>query len=409
MKTTPSLLLVLILGGLLSVRPAVAQQTTAFTYQGQLRDGGTNANGAYAMTFKLFDAVSNGIQIGGTLASSPSLANGLFTVNLDFGGGAFNGTARWLEINVAGDTLTPRVQVLPTPYALYAGVAGTVTNGAIMNAQLAASAIATMNIQNNAVTTAQLAAGAVTTAQIADGSVTNRNLAANAVNATNIASGQVVKSLNGLGDVLTLEAGANVSIFTNGNALQMSAAVPNIQVFLSSGTFVVPTNVTRIRVEMWGGGGGGGSFGPETIGNITFYSPGGGGGAGAYAFNVFNVTPGASYVVNLGGGGGAGGAGGNTSFGGLISAGGGSGGTRGGVSVGVGGNGGLGSGGLINVGGGNGNVGGLPSSGFGGSGGSVWGGPAGGNGGDGPAVGGHGGDSGGSPRNGHPGLVLIHY
>jgi hypothetical protein len=39
-----------------------AQGTTAFTYQGQLRDGGTNANGAYTMIFKLYDAVTSGNQ-----------------------------------------------------------------------------------------------------------------------------------------------------------------------------------------------------------------------------------------------------------------------------------------------------------------------------------------------------------
>ena len=92
-------------------------------------------------------------------------------MDLDFGAGAFNGSARWLEINVDGDTLTPRVQVLPSPYALFVAVAATVTNGAIMNAQLAGNAVATANIQNNA----------ITTPLIADGAVTNRNLAANAV------------------------------------------------------------------------------------------------------------------------------------------------------------------------------------------------------------------------------------
>ena len=221
---------------------ADAQQTTAFTYQGQLRDGGTNANGTYAMTFKLYDAVSGGGQIGSTISNSATLANGLFTVNLDFGAGAFNGNARWLDITVATDTLTPRVQVLPTPYAQFAVVAATVTNGAIMNAQLAASAVATTNIQNNAITTTQIAGGAVT----------NRNLTANAVNATNISGGQVVKSLNGLTDAVSLSAGNNVTLTTNGNFLQISgAAVPNgIQVFTSSGTFTVPTNITRIMVEM---------------------------------------------------------------------------------------------------------------------------------------------------------------
>ena len=89
-------------------------------------------------------------------------------MNLDFGAGAFNGTARYLDITVTNagvtQTLSPRVQVMADPYAQFAAVAATVTNGAIMNPQLAASA----------------------------------------VNANNIAGGQVVKSLNGLSDAVSL-------------------------------------------------------------------------------------------------------------------------------------------------------------------------------------------------------------
>ncbi len=118
-------------------------------------------------------------------------------------------------------TLSPRVQVLPAPYAQFAAVAATVTNGAIMNAQLAGNAVNTTNIKNGAITTTQIAANAVT----------NANLAANAVNATNIASGQVVKTLNGLTDFVTLTNGANTALFTNGNALTISATVPNISAF----------------------------------------------------------------------------------------------------------------------------------------------------------------------------------
>jgi hypothetical protein len=51
--------------------------------------------------------------------------NGLFTVVIDFGGGAFNGAARWLEIGVrcpAGSgsytTLSPRQALRAAPYAL---------------------------------------------------------------------------------------------------------------------------------------------------------------------------------------------------------------------------------------------------------------------------------------------------
>ena len=187
------------------VSRASAQGTTAFTYQGELKDGGTNANGAYSMIFKLYDAVSAGNQVGSSITNNPTLANGLFSVNLDFGN-VFNGSACWLDITITNggvtQTLSPRVQVLPAPYAQFAAVAATVTNGAIMNAQLAANAFNTTNIQNNTITTAQLASGAVT----------NRNLTANAVNATNIAGGQVVKSLNGLADFVTLAAGPNVTL-----------------------------------------------------------------------------------------------------------------------------------------------------------------------------------------------------
>jgi len=48
------------------------------------------------------------------------VANGLFTAPLDFGAGAFDGDARWLQIGVEGNTLTPRQKLTATPYALFA-------------------------------------------------------------------------------------------------------------------------------------------------------------------------------------------------------------------------------------------------------------------------------------------------
>ena len=44
---------VFLLALLVGVNQAAAQDSTAFTYQGQLQDGGTNANGIYTMIFKL--------------------------------------------------------------------------------------------------------------------------------------------------------------------------------------------------------------------------------------------------------------------------------------------------------------------------------------------------------------------
>jgi len=173
--------LLLALTFLVGVNRVVAQGTTAFTYQGQLHDSSTNANGNYTMVFALYDSISGGNQIGSTLTTGPTIANGLFTVNLDFGAGAFTGAARWLDITIASQELSPRVQVLPTPYAQFAAVAATVTNGAIMNAQLASNAVNTTNIQNGAITITQIAAGAVT----------NANLTINAVATVNIQNAAV--------------------------------------------------------------------------------------------------------------------------------------------------------------------------------------------------------------------------
>ncbi len=39
-------------------------QTSQFTYQGKLTDAGVPANGQYDLTFKLFDFLSGGTQIG---------------------------------------------------------------------------------------------------------------------------------------------------------------------------------------------------------------------------------------------------------------------------------------------------------------------------------------------------------
>src|SRR5262245_35828021 len=133
---------------------------TAFTYQGRLVDGGNPANGAYDLTFALFNTNTGPGQIGVTVTNQDvAVTNGLFTVTLDFGAGRVVGNARWLEIGVRPGashgvftTLAPRQPLTPSPCALFAPTAGGVTNEAIITAMLA----------NNAVTSAKLATGAVT-------------------------------------------------------------------------------------------------------------------------------------------------------------------------------------------------------------------------------------------------------
>ena len=234
------------------VSTVLAQGATAFTYQGLLRNSGTNVTGTNSLIFSLYNSAAGGTQIGTPITNSLAVSNGLFTVSLDFGADAFNGSARWLDIAVsnspANQELSPRAQVLPTPYATFAA-----------NAAIAGTA-------------------------------------------SNFNGGVVQGSFIGYGAGLT-----NV------------AATLQMQVFLTSGTFITPSNVTSIIVEVWGGGGMGASGSP------SYDVGGGGGGAGGYAKALYAVTPNTSYAVVVGAGGTAGApTGGSSGMGGVILATGGS-------------------------------------------------------------------------------------
>ncbi|MDH7487774.1 MAG: hypothetical protein QHJ81_16065 [Anaerolineae bacterium] len=99
---------------------------TAFTYQGYLKKGGNPVNGNCDFLFSLWDAETGGNQIGSNVEKTNiPVSNGLFTVRLDFGPGAFQGDARWLRVRVrcpagSGDytVLDPRQPLTPAPYAL---------------------------------------------------------------------------------------------------------------------------------------------------------------------------------------------------------------------------------------------------------------------------------------------------
>lgn len=116
---------------LLGLMPApLIAATTAFTYQGQLKDTGAPANGRYDLAFSLWDdptSTDSRDQIGGTLEFlGQPVSDGLFEVALDFRDGAFPGEARYLQIEVrpagghAYTTLSPRQELTPTPYAMTA-------------------------------------------------------------------------------------------------------------------------------------------------------------------------------------------------------------------------------------------------------------------------------------------------
>ena len=100
-------------------------QTTIFTYQGKLTDTGNPPTGTYQMEFSMYDALAGGTQIGATIPNnSVAVAQGIFTVRLDFGAAVFPGADRFLQIAVrrnAGEsfvTLNPRQQISSSPYSI---------------------------------------------------------------------------------------------------------------------------------------------------------------------------------------------------------------------------------------------------------------------------------------------------
>ena len=112
------------------------QVGTAFTYQGQLQNNGTPQNGPCDLRFKLFDSASGGNQFGSTQTlNGVNVANGLFTVAIDFGGSGFSGSASWLETAVtcpsggSFTTLSPRQAMTPAPNAVFAENAATNSDG----------------------------------------------------------------------------------------------------------------------------------------------------------------------------------------------------------------------------------------------------------------------------------------
>lgn len=175
MKTTRLFCLLALLGTLGSDIHA-APLGTAFTYQGQLTDGGQPANGIYDLRFAIYDAAGGGSAIAGPITNSAAgVSNGLFMVTLDFGPAVFTGDARWLEIAVrtnggaaAFTPLAPRQALTATPYALFAPSAGAAGNAATAAsaAAVSASGVANASLQPNAVTSDKIADGTIAAADV---------------------------------------------------------------------------------------------------------------------------------------------------------------------------------------------------------------------------------------------------
>ena len=153
---------------------AMAQATTAFTYQGRLNDGSQPASGSFDFRLGVFDASTQGNPVGNRVdVPGVVVSNGLFTLQFDPGHGVFDGSERWLQITVRSNggswsVLSPRQLLTPTPMALYAAQAGTAAAASMADiaATVSANAVGNAALQDNAVTSAKIADGSITAADL---------------------------------------------------------------------------------------------------------------------------------------------------------------------------------------------------------------------------------------------------
>jgi hypothetical protein len=265
-------------------------QGTAFNYQGQLNTTTGAANGNYDFQFGLY-AGSNGGSPTTPMVTNSAVAvlNGSFTTAINFGANVFTGATNWLDIAVrtngnGGFTeLTPRQQILPVPYAIYAANAGTAVSA------LTASNAAIANSANTA-TTANYAstAGSATTAgtagvanSVAPGAINGSSIAAGTLTAADLAPGQVVTNFNGLTGGINLVATNNLTVTTSGTNVIIGGGGDFLYAYL----FAQSQNIT----------------GTGASGNIpvTTVTTNGWGWNGSYSSPVFTVPHTGFYLIHF--------------------------------------------------------------------------------------------------------------
>ncbi len=207
---------------------------TAFTWQGQLRQGTAAVNGVMCdISFSVWDSPVRGTQLEDEQTRQVALENGLINVVLDFGMDVFDGKPRWLEISVQCDgdddvsTFDERQAITYAPYAVTAinsvnldgrpvddfvisviggeGLTAERTLGEVSisvntgtglvvdgdQVRIASGGVGSNEIASGAVTTADLAPNAVDGSRILDESVTRFDIGADAVRQSELAPNAV--------------------------------------------------------------------------------------------------------------------------------------------------------------------------------------------------------------------------
>jgi hypothetical protein len=286
---------------------SLSAQGTAFTYQGQLNDTGSPANGSYDLTFALYNSSNPAFtNVAGPVTNSAvAVTNGLFTTLLDFGPGIFTGTNYWLGISVrtnGGTTFTalsPRQPLTPTPYAIFANTASNLSgtlpsaqlSGALPSAQIsgtysgAVTFSSSANNFNGSFSGNGSSLSNLNASQLTSGTVADARLSANAAlrNANQTFSG--ANNLTGVNIFTNLGNSFSGSFFGNGLVGWISTNGTVVQAVIDHGYLLTSPQLTTVTlpsspnvgdiVRVSGAGAGGWQVkensGQSILGNLASY------------------------------------------------------------------------------------------------------------------------------------------
>lgn len=198
-------------------RASAAGSPQKIGFQGKLLDTANNPrNGSFAMTFRIFDAPTLGTQLWSETQSAVSVNNGVFTAQLGavtaLSADLFSGASAYLEVEVPPDTaMTPRQQLLMSPYAFRALLADDLATGNTNYIQVRATlqAGAVFHVASGTVAGAFLATGA--SSFTASG---NSTYSLNASSGIRLQAGTLRVEGSGGVDVLTAVQAATVTATT---------------------------------------------------------------------------------------------------------------------------------------------------------------------------------------------------
>ncbi|MFH1687705.1 MAG: tail fiber domain-containing protein [bacterium] len=117
---TRSLVLLTVL--IVAIGGSVLAAPGLIDYQGYIEDSGSPITDTVSMTFTIYDAATDGNSKWTETQSTVAIIEGIFNVTLGsstaINDSVFYGDSRYLEISVAGSTLSPRTRIASSAYSL---------------------------------------------------------------------------------------------------------------------------------------------------------------------------------------------------------------------------------------------------------------------------------------------------